>query len=166
MRSKNPILRCLDYLEEGLCVFLLVIMTALNFANVLSRYVLHVSIAFTDELTVMAFIWVSMIGAAVAYKRGAHMSMSFIQDQFKKKNQSWFALFAMICSLLFLGILIYYGVLLVQKQIMLGYKTPVLRIPGPVQSLSIPVGAAFMLIRAIQLGVTQFIEFRKEGDKK
>lgn len=166
MRSKNVILRCLDYLEEGLCVVLLVIMTVLNFANVLSRYVLHSSIAFTDELTVMAFVWVSMIGAAVAYKRGAHMSMSFIQDQFKKKNQAWFALFAMLCSLVFLGILIYYGVLLVQKQIMLGYKTPSLRIPGPFQSLSIPVGAAFMVIRAVQLGVTQFIQFRKEGDKK
>ena len=166
MKSKNVILRCLDFLEEGLCVLLLVVMTVLNFANVLSRYVLHSSIAFTDELTVMCFVWVSMIGAAVAYKRGAHMSMSFIQDQFKKKNQAWFALFAMICSVIFLGILLYYGILLVQKQIMLGYKTPSLRIPGPFQSLSIPVGAGFMIIRAIQLGVTQFIEFRKEGEQK
>ena len=166
MKAKNAILRCLDYVEEGFCVVLLVIMTVLNFANVLSRYVLHSSIAFTDELTVMAFVWVSMIGAAVAYKRGAHMSMSYVQDQFSRKNQAWFALFSMLCSVIFLGVLIFYGVLLVKKQIMLGYKTPSLRLPGAFQSASIPVGGAFMIIRSIQLGLTQFIEFRKEGEKK
>lgn len=153
-------------MEEGFCVVLLVIMTTLNFANVLSRYVLHSSISFTDELTVMAFVWVSMIGAAVAYKRAAHMSMSFIQDQFSRKNQAWFALFSMLCSVIFLGILIFYGVLLVRKQIMLGYKTPSLRLPGAFQSASIPVGGFFMIIRAIQLGLTQFIQFRKEDEKK
>jgi TRAP-type C4-dicarboxylate transport system permease small subunit len=166
LKSSNPILRILDYLEEGFCVVLLVIMTVLNFANVLSRYVLHSSIAFTDELTVMAFVWVSMIGAAVAYKRASHMSMSFVQDQFSKKNQAWFALFSMICSVVFLAILVFYGVLLVKKQIMLGYKTPSLRLPGAFQSASIPVGGAFMLIRSIQLGLTQFNEFRKGDEKK
>lgn len=166
MKSSNPISKIWDYFEEGLCVLLLAFMTVMCFANVLSRYVIHSSISFTEELTITAFVWISMIGSAVAYKRCAHMSMSFIQDQFSKKNQVWFALLSMICSVAFLAVLIYYGFVMVNNQIMLNSKTPALGFPSAFQGAAIPVGGIFMLIRAIQLGITQIIEFRKEGDAK
>jgi len=166
LKSRNPILLAYDYIEEGLCILSLVIMTVMNFANILSRYVLHSSISFTEEITITGFVWCSMIGAAVAYKRGAHMNMSFIQDRFSKKNQVWFVLFATICSVVFLAILIYYGFDMVNKQIMLNSKTPSLQMPTPVQSLSIPIGAILMLLRALEYGIKTCIEYRKEGEAK
>ena len=59
-----------DSLEDWFLVITLGLMLILNFANVVSRYCLSTSIAFTEELTTNLFVWSSFIGAAAAAKRG------------------------------------------------------------------------------------------------
>ena len=166
MKVLKGFLRALDYVEETCLVILLVVMTALNFANVFSRYLLSSSISYTEEITGMAFVWVSMLGSATAYKRGAHLGMSFIVEQFPKKGQAFFVLFSTICSVVMLSILFKYGVIMVQGQIALNSRTSALQWPSAMQGLSIPVGAVFMIIRSVQMGVTQMVRLWKEGGNK
>ena len=158
-------LRGLDYVEELILVALLVFMTALNFVNVCSRYLLHASLSMTDELTVMAFVWCTMIGAATAYKRGAHLGMSFIVERFPKKGQALFAAFSLLCSLVMLALLLKMGLEMVQNQIKLGQATPALRLPACWQGLSIPVGAVLMIIRSLQFSLAEIVRLWKEGGK-
>ena len=47
-------MKILDKIEEYLCICCLVVMTALVFANVFSRYILHASFSFSEEITVGA----------------------------------------------------------------------------------------------------------------
>ena len=54
--------KLIDYLEEGLIVAGLLFMTVMNFANVISRYFLHKSISYTEEVVVIVFVWVTMLG--------------------------------------------------------------------------------------------------------
>lgn len=163
MKVIKGILRAFDYVEEAFLVLLLALMSVLNFANIVSRYVLHSSIAFTEELTVMAFVWVSFIGAATAYKRGAHLGMSFVVDHFPKKGQAIFVVFSVACSVVMLAILLKSGITMVQGQIMLNSKTPALGLPSALQGLSIPVGAGFMIVRSIEAGAKEFVKLWKEG---
>ncbi|MDR0486548.1 MAG: TRAP transporter small permease subunit, partial [Elusimicrobiota bacterium] len=37
-------------------------MVLMNFANVLSRYALNMSISFAEELVICIFVWMSMFG--------------------------------------------------------------------------------------------------------
>ena len=40
------------------------------FAGVVSRYVLHAPLTWSDELASILFLWLAMLGAVVAYARG------------------------------------------------------------------------------------------------
>ena len=59
-------------------VITLGLMLILNFANVVSRYCLSTSIAFTEELTTNLFVWSSFIATAAAAKRGAHLGFDLL----------------------------------------------------------------------------------------
>ena len=153
----------MDWIEEGAIVLLSAFMAIMNFINVVSRYCFSNSFSFTEELTVMAFVWVTMLGVAAGYKRCAHLGMSYVVEQFPKKGQAIFALFSMICSLVMIILMIDYGFQMVQGQIMLNAKTPALKIPSYWQGLSIPVGGIFIAIRTLQSGISEFFRLFREG---
>src|SRR5947199_8061248 len=45
-------------------------------AGVVSRYVFHRPFTWSDELASILFLWLAMLGAVVAFRRGEHMRMS------------------------------------------------------------------------------------------
>ena len=147
-------------LEEFILVALFAFMAVMNFLNVVCRYCFASSFSFTEEVTITAFVWVSMVGIAVGYKRLAHLGMSFLVDNMPKKVQLFMALLSMICSVVLILLLYKYGSEMVSNQIRLGSKTPALGMPMYIQGLSIPVGAVFCLIRAVESGVKEFVRLR------
>jgi TRAP-type C4-dicarboxylate transport system permease small subunit len=46
------------------------------FAGVVARYVFHAPLVWSDELASILFLWLSMLGAVVALRRGEHMRMT------------------------------------------------------------------------------------------
>lgn len=148
-------------LEEFILVALFAFMAVMNFLNVVCRYCFANSFSFTEEVTITAFVWVSMVGIAVGYKRLAHLGMSFFVDHMPKKVQPFMALLSMICSVVLILLLFQYGSEMVSNQMRLGSKTPALGMPMYIQGLSIPVGAVFCLIRAVESGVKEFVRLRK-----
>ena len=148
-------------LEEFILVALFAFMAVMNFLNVVCRYCFSSSFSFTEEVTITAFVWVSMVGIAVGYKRLAHLGMSFLVDNMPKKVQPFMALLSMICSVVLILLLFQYGSEMVSNQMRLGSKTPALGMPMYIQGLSIPVGAIFCLIRAVESGVKEFVRLRK-----
>lgn len=147
-------------LEEFILVALFAFMAVMNFLNVVCRYCFASSFSFTEEVTITAFVWVSMVGIAVGYKRLAHLGMSFLVDNMPKKVQPFMALLSMICSVVLILLLYKYGSEMVSNQIRLGSKTPALGMPMYIQGLSIPVGAVFCLIRAVESGVKELVRLR------
>jgi TRAP-type C4-dicarboxylate transport system permease small subunit len=134
-----------DKFEEIFIVLCLVFMAGINFVNVVSRYCFSNSFSFMEETIIIAFVWVSMLGIAVGYKRCAHMSMSYIVGKLNKQKQAFFILFSMSCSLVMIIILIKFGVEMVQFEIVSKAVTPALKLPQYVQGLSMPVGGGLLL---------------------
>ncbi|NCC77880.1 MAG: TRAP transporter small permease subunit, partial [Clostridia bacterium] len=50
-------------------------MATITFANVLSRYLFHVSFAFTEEVTIHLFVIMVVAASGLAFERGAHLGM-------------------------------------------------------------------------------------------
>lgn len=98
-----------ERLEEFILVALFAFMAVMNFLNVVFRYCFANSFSFTEEVTITAFVWVSMIGIAVGYKRAAHLGMSFFVDNMPKKLQAFMVLVSMVCSVVLLVLLMNYG---------------------------------------------------------
>ncbi len=150
--------KIIDNFEEYAIVAMMAYMTIMNFLNVAFRYVASTSFSFTEELTVTVFVWVTMFGIAVGFKRNAHLGMSFFVDKFHGKAKMVLVLISGVMCFLFMGILLIYGIEMVQGQAEMGGTTPVLGMPQTVQGLSIPVGAFFVLIHIIE---ANYVELKK-----
>jgi len=64
------------YLSEIPAVVILVAEVVVIAAGVTSRYVFHAPLIWTDELASVLFVWLSMLGAVVAFQRSEHMRLS------------------------------------------------------------------------------------------
>ena len=78
-------MKVLDKIEEAICIICLLAMTTLVFANVFSRYVLHLSLSFSEEITTNLFVLLSMMGTAIAARRRAHLGLSILTDAVSPK---------------------------------------------------------------------------------
>ena len=154
----RTLIKILDKFEEAVLVVGLSFMAAMNFANVFSRYLLANSFSFTEELTMIVFVWMTMFGIAVGYKRYAHLGMSFVSDNVPGKARAIMALFWTACSFIAMALMVQYGITMCQGLIRLGVKTPALDIPSTTQGLAIPVGGVFICIRILQSG---YLEIKK-----
>ena len=79
--------RTLDALEKSIVVLFLVGIVVLIFSGVLSRFVFHYSIAFTEELARFLFLWGSLLGAASAFKTGEHGGIPLLANKFSPPVQ-------------------------------------------------------------------------------
>jgi TRAP-type C4-dicarboxylate transport system permease small subunit len=79
---RRPALATLDYvlgmLVEIPAALLVVAEIVILFAGVVARYGLHSPLIWSDELASILFLWLAMLGAAVAFRRAEHMRMTAI----------------------------------------------------------------------------------------
>ncbi len=54
---------------------MLAAMALIAFVNVLGRYLFHYSLAFTEEITINLFVWMTVVGSGIAFERGGHLGM-------------------------------------------------------------------------------------------
>jgi len=137
----------LDRLEEDLIALALALMTVVTFANVVDRKLLHTGLAFAEELTVALFVWASLLGAAVATRRGAHLGFAYLVDRLPRGGRVAAEALAGVAALLVFGLLAWFGVGWVAVQYRYGATTPAMGWPAWVFGLAIPVGAAAVVLR-------------------
>lgn len=147
-----------NHFEEYILSVSLFIMTSITFANVLARKVFHASWAFTEEITTILFILSSLLGAAVAAKKGAHMGLSALTDLLPKKLQKYVVLITVLAAMVFCGFLIKYGFDMVLTEISFGQTTPALGWPEWIFGMAVPIGGIFIAIRFVQYGINAFKE--------
>src|SRR5258707_3978315 len=72
------------------------------FAGVVARYGLHRPLIWSDELASILFLWLAMLGAAVAFRRAEHMRMTAIVASAKPAMRAYLDLVATCAALAFL----------------------------------------------------------------
>lgn len=136
----------LDY-EEWVLSALLGTMTLIVVVNVLSRYVLHQSLAFTEDLAVDLFVWVVFLAAGLSVVRDVHVGFSVFVDLLPVR---WRAVLAGVGRTLFLSlfaVLACFGALMVRDEYVHGQRSPVTGWPEWLFGAAVPVGAALALVR-------------------
>ena len=154
-------MKYLSKVEEYFLGVSLAIMVAINFGNVLSRYFLQASWSFSEEIMIILFVWNSLLASAVAFKHGAHLGLSVVTDLFPEKMQKYVVVFSAFLTVLLMVILAKFGMEMVNTQMKYKQITPVLGMPEWISGISVPIGAAFIIIRVIEKSYT----FIREGGK-
>ncbi len=70
---------------ELACGALMVAITAVVFLQVISRYVFNYPFDWPEEMARYLFVWVALLGAALALQRGAHFSIDALVKRFPAK---------------------------------------------------------------------------------
>src|SRR5690554_2926123 len=147
-----------SHIEEYICAVSLLIMLVITFANVISRKFLGQSWSFAEEITANLFILSSMLGAAIAAKRGAHMGLSALTDLLPKKAQRYVSLITTLAAIVFSIFLLYQGFGVVAYEMKTGQTTPALGWPEWIFGTFVPIGGVFLLIRFVEFGIKAFKE--------
>src|SRR6202011_5593960 len=79
---RRPWARAIDHaigmVVEPLAALLVIVEICILSAGVFTRYVLGNPLVWSDELATIVFLWLAMLGAVVAYRRGEHIALSVL----------------------------------------------------------------------------------------
>jgi TRAP-type C4-dicarboxylate transport system permease small subunit len=140
----------LDRLEEGGCVLLLAVMTIIAFLNVVTRYGVRYSLAFTEELVVSLFVWLTLLGSALAFREGIQLGFTYLVDRSSPTLQRLSIWLSATLGVVLFGLLVYFGILQIRLERMLGTTSEALAIPQWWYTAGIPVFGALVILRVIQ----------------
>jgi tripartite ATP-independent transporter DctM subunit len=136
--------RLLGVLVEIPIAILVVMEVVILFAGVISRFVFHSPIVWSDELASILFLWLAMLGAVVAFRRGEHMRMTAFVGKATPQTRAFLDVFAIAVSLVFL-------VLVAEPAYEYAYEetfitTPALEITNAWRAAALPVGIGLMAL--------------------
>jgi tripartite ATP-independent transporter DctM subunit len=116
------------------------------FVGIVSRYLLHAPIVWSDELAGILFLWLAMLGSVVAFQRAEHMRMTAIVGMIRPEARLFLDVFATAASLTFLLLVIHPAYEFAADEVFV--TTPALGIVNTWRAAALPVGIGLMLIVA------------------
>jgi tripartite ATP-independent transporter DctM subunit len=129
----------LEYIAAGLVLA----EVAILFSGIVARYVLRTPLIWSDELASILFLWLAMIGAAIAIRLNEHMRMTACVARLDGSHRDAFELVATAASLAFLALTIAPACEYAISESFI--TTPALGIPNSWRVAALPVGILFML---------------------
>jgi len=135
----NVIANILKFLSGSLAVIILL--------QIFSRIFLTESIAWTEEVSRLLFIWFCAYGSVLACKKNMHIGIDYLYIRANKKVRKFldFCIYSLITT--FGAILLVYGIRLLD--IVSNQTTELLRWPSSVYYSSVPVSGALFIIFAL-----------------
>lgn len=126
----------------GLGVLMIVIVAA----QVFFRYLLNHSLFWSEELARYILVWLTFLGASVAYRRGVHPSIDLFSYRLGFRGARAMRIVVHLIAMVFLSVLVIYGAqfaFFVRLQI-----SPALQIPKWTVMLVLPISGLLMLLHA------------------
>jgi TRAP-type C4-dicarboxylate transport system permease small subunit len=140
----------LDNFEEVSGACLLFSMALLAFINVLTRYFTKYSFAPTEELEVSSMVYLTMLGASAAFKRGLHLKLMFVETRVNDKTKKIINAVSLIISFLLFSAIAFLSYFHIKDEIELEITTEALNIPEWIYVIAIPLGSILINIRIVQ----------------
>lgn len=141
-------------LLQALEKFLKLIVTVANgvmllivFGQVITRYVFSWTPAWGEELARYLFVWVVFLSLPLVASYGGHMCIETLTSRVHGATLKFLNIVADIFSIIFLGIMVYYGFIMVSRT---SFQTsPAMQIPMSWVYIVIPFGCAVMLLYVV-----------------
>jgi tripartite ATP-independent transporter DctM subunit len=114
------------------------------FVGIIARGVFHHPIIWSDELASILFLWLAMLGSAIAVQRSAHMRLTFFVSSLSPRAEAWTSTLAAGAIALFLAIILRPAWDYMDDQSFV--ETPALGWSGTIRAAAIPVGCTLALL--------------------
>ncbi len=149
--------KILDALDKWLSLFeewtlfisVFVALIAL-FANVVLRYGFNYSLAWSEELVREVIIYTTFIGCSAAIKRRSMIKIDALV-QLVPKLKMPLTYFSSLATLIFAGMMVWFGYLMAVLQHQTQQKTIILQIPLFILYAILPLMGVLMIVRTVQV---------------
>lgn len=135
----------LDF-EKILCAAIFLAMTGIGFVNVVVRYLTNRSFAATEELLVNGFLLLTLLGAAIAARRGEHLAVTILYDMLPRRGRLVLLWVSGALGLLLLVLSAWFCWQLLVYQLRSGTTSYALQLPAWYYTIGLPF--AFILVAA------------------
>lgn len=150
MKVYKQIMNVLAMIEKWILVIATLLILVLTAGNVFSRYVIHKSWSFTEEIVIAVFVLISLVSAALSAREGGLVSLPLVTDMLPKKTRKPITVFITAVSIFFSAVLLKYGIDKVITQLANGKRTFVLNIPEWIFWIYVPIGAGCMILHFLE----------------
>ena len=140
----------LTHLEEALCAFLFSVMSIITFGNVITRYLLKYSFAFTEEIVVSFFVWLTLLGASIAFREQSHLALTFIVERLNLKAQKAFLWLSAGLGAALFTFLIYFSIRQLGEEIALQITSSGIGVPQWWYTVGMPLFSILIIFRIFQ----------------
>lgn len=157
----RAIIKSIDGVNKILGVLLavlLMVMSAVVFYQVFSRFVLDESLRWSEELARYIMIWAVFIGSALAIRKMELISVDAIKELMPDKAIKVLNILVYLASIVFLAVLVQYGFEIVSN--VQTQTSPAMRISMAWAYAAIPVGSILMIINCIAIVIENIMNFK------
>src|SRR5262249_55282858 len=139
--------RGLGLLVEALAGALVLADIVVLLAGVIARFVVRKPLVWSDELASMLFIWLAMLGAVTALRRGEHMRMTALVTKLQPRWQRLFEALAMCGALALLALIAWPAWEYAAEERFI--PTPALEIWNLWRAAALPAGTVLMMLFSV-----------------
>src|ERR1700730_3626150 len=137
----------LGMLVEIPAAILVVAEIVILFAGVVARYGLRQPLIWSDELASILFLWLAMLGAAVAFRRSEHMRMTAVVASRGAPTRAYLDMVATCAALAFLLMIAWPAYQYAYEESFI--TTPALQISNSWRAAALPIGTCLMALFAL-----------------
>lgn len=135
--------RALGTLVEIPAAILVVAEVVVLFSGIVARSVFHKPLVWSDELASVLFLWLAMLGAVVALRRGEHMRMTALVARLGPAGRGFFEALAVSAGLAFLLLVVLPASHWAYEESFI--TTPAMEISNAWRAAAFPVGVGLMI---------------------
>ena len=129
---------------NAIAAMLMLGIVLLLLAGVASRYLFNLPVIWIDEVCSLSFIWVAMLGSAMALDRNEHLRLTLFVNLFSERGRNFIDAFALVVVAAVLVSLLPHAVEYTMDEWFI--TTPALGIPNSFRVAAIPFGIVLMLV--------------------
>lgn len=122
-------------------------MALIGLANVLTRYLSDISLAFTEEFSVVLMVVVTLSGAAYAFASGRHVRIDYLIGLAPSRVRRRAEVVSCVIGLAMFAVIVGYGISMCWDSYRFGVKSPGMGHPEWIYLSTIPVLGSLVLVR-------------------
>ena len=143
----DAVYSAIERVMRGLTMVLLVLMVIIVFANVVSRYYLHASLAWSEEVARFMLVWLVFIGSFLAYIHDEHLGLDILVTKFPPTLRKIVGFCTNILIIFALYAVMEGGYLLMRDNF--DWLSPAAEIPQGYVYIVIPISCVLMIFQTL-----------------
>lgn len=148
--------------EKILCAVIFMAMTLIGFANVVIRYLTNRSFAATEELLVNGFLLLTVLGAAIAARRGEHLAVTILYDALPRGGRVLLLWVSSALGVILLLLSAWFCWQLLIYQFRSGTASYALQLPAWYYTVGLPFAFLLVVVRYLQHSLALHAEMAGE----